>query len=60
MSEKQRAYLYRVVTAAIALLVVYGVLDESTAAEWAILAAAVLGVAEGALAAANTPTDGDG
>lgn len=60
MSEKQRAYLYRITTAAIALLVVYGVLDEGTAAEWAILAAAVLGVGEGVVAAANTPTDGDG
>jgi len=40
---KVRAYLYRVLTAAVPLLVGYGVLEDSTAAIWVGLGAAVLG-----------------
>jgi hypothetical protein len=55
-SEKTRAWLYRIVTATIALLVVYGLLDGEQAAGWTLWAAAVLAVPVGALAAANTST----
>lgn len=54
-SEKTRKWIYRIGSAVIALLVAYGLLSEAEAAEWAILLAAILGVGESSLAAANTP-----
>lgn len=42
MSEKTRAYLYRVTTAAIPLLTAYGVVSEEVAPLWVALGAAVL------------------
>jgi hypothetical protein len=47
----ERAWAYRVLVAAVPLLVGYGVLDENTAAAWLGVAAAVLGLG---LATANT------
>ena len=44
MNEQNRAYIYRVLVAAVPVAIVYGVLDEATAAVWIGLAAAVLGV----------------
>jgi hypothetical protein len=52
-NETTRAWLYRCLVAAVPVLIVYGVLDEATAAVWIGLAAAVLGVG---LAAVNTST----
>lgn len=57
MSEKTRAYLYRVSLAVLPLLVLYGVISENEAAEYALLAAALLGVGDAALAARNTTTN---
>ena len=54
--ERTRAHIYRICTALIALLAVYGLVGEAEAAQWALLAAAILGVGEGTLAAANTST----
>jgi len=53
MNEPTRAWIYRVLVAAVPVAIVYGVLDEATAAVWIGLAAAVLGVG---LAAVNTST----
>ena len=52
-NEATRAWIYRVLVAAVPVLIAYGVLDEATAAVWIGLAAAVLGVG---LAAVNTST----
>ena len=49
-----RAWLYRISLAVIALLVAYGLLGESEAAQWALLAAAVLGLGDAAVATVNT------
>ena len=55
-TEATRAWIYRVLVAAVPVAIVYGVLDEATAAVWIGLAAAVLGVG---LAAVNTTTSSD-
>lgn len=54
MSEPTRAWIYRVLTAAVPLAVAYGVVGEQDAALWLAVAAAVLGTG---LAARNTSTD---
>lgn len=54
--EHVRAWLYRVATAVVPLLVAYGVVAESEAALWIGLAGAVLAAGEGALASAFTST----
>ena len=51
-----RGWIYRTATAVIALLVVYGIVGETEAAQWALLAAAILGAGEGTLASVNTST----
>jgi hypothetical protein len=48
-----RRWLYLVTMAVIPLLVAYDVLTDTVAPLWASLAAAVLGVTSGAVAAAN-------
>lgn len=60
LPEHQRAYIYRIVLAAIPLLVLYGLLSEAEAAEWGYLVAAILGVAADSLAVKNTTTKRDG
>lgn len=50
LTRKNRARLYAVTIAVIALLVGYGVLDDGQAPLWLALAAAVLGVAAPATA----------
>ena len=60
MEEKHRAYIYRIALAVGALLVAYGLLSEGEAAQWAVLAAAVLGLSGDALAAKHTRAKGDG
>jgi hypothetical protein len=51
--EQTRAWIYRVLTAAVPLVAAYGIIDERTAALWVSLAAAILGTS---LAAYNTST----
>lgn len=53
MDEATRAWIYRVLTAVVPILIAYGVLDEQVAPLWVALGAAVLGTG---LAAANTST----
>ena len=53
MSEPTRAWLYRILVAAVPLLIAYGALDESVAPLWVALAGSVLGLG---LATANTST----
>jgi hypothetical protein len=55
-NEKTRAYIYRVLLAVLPLLVLYGIISEGEAAQYAIIGAALLGVAADALATANTKT----
>lgn len=55
-SPRTRRYLYGVLTAAVPILVAYGVIDGQTAPLWLAAGAAVLGTS---LAAANTPAGGD-
>ena len=52
-NEQTRAYIYRVLTAAVPLVTAYGILDGRTAALWLGLAGAILGTS---LAAYNTST----
>ena len=51
--EATRAWIYRVLTAAVPLVAAYGIIDERTAALWVSMAAAILGTS---LAAYNTST----
>ena len=55
-TEKQRAYIYRILLAVLPLLVLYGIISDAEAAQYAIVGAALLGVAADALATANTKT----
>ena len=52
-NEQTRAWIYRVLTAAVPLVAAYGFIDGRTAALWVSLAAAILGTS---LAAYNTST----
>lgn len=56
MSQPTRAWIYRIGVATIPLLVGYGILTEEAASDWLALFGAALGLAQSALAAANTPT----
>ena len=51
--EVTRAWIYRVLTAAVPLVAAYGFIDQRTAALWVSLAGAILGTS---LAAYNTST----
>jgi len=53
--EVTRAYIYRVLTAAVPLVTAYGIIDQRTAALWAGVIGAVCGVG---LASMNTSTKG--
>lgn len=53
MSEKKRAYFYRIAGSAATLAVAYGLVTDEKAALWVAAAAAVLGLP---MAAANTST----
>lgn len=50
-----RAWIYRVLTAAMPLAVTGGLVTDDKAQVYLLVAAAVLGVASGTLAVANTP-----
>jgi hypothetical protein len=52
-NEQTRAYIYRVLTAAVPLVAAYGFIDGRTAALWLSMCAAILGTG---LAAYNTST----
>lgn len=59
MNETTRAYIYRVIVAAIPLLVLVGVgVDSQTAENILTFAAAVLGLGASGLAVGNTSTKG--
>lgn len=51
-TQATRAWIYRVTTAAMPLLIVYGVVTDETAPLWVGMAAAILGTGT---AAAHTP-----
>jgi hypothetical protein len=51
--EQTRAWIYRVLTAAVPLVAAYGIVDGRTAALWLSMCAAILGTG---LAAYNTST----
>lgn len=53
LTPQVRRWTYGIITAAVPLLVVYGVLEAETAPLWAALAASVLGTGT---ALAHTPT----
>lgn len=52
LTPQVRTWLYRVITALVPLLIIYGVLDEQTAPLWIALAASILGTST---ALAHTP-----
>lgn len=53
MTEKTRAYIYRVLLAAQPLIIAYGLADDKTIALWLSVVSAVLGTG---LASVNTST----
>jgi uncharacterized membrane protein len=57
MTEKTRAYIYRIVIAASPIVVFYGLATAEETALWVALIANALGVA---LAVANTSTEAPG
>ena len=54
--QRTRAWIYRVAAAVVPLLVLLGVLADDVAQHVLLIAAAVLAVGEGTLAAVHTPT----
>lgn len=56
LTPQVRKWVYGIITAAVPLLVVYGIIEASTAPLWLALAASVLGTAT---ALAHTPTGGE-
>ena len=59
LDEATRAWMYRIVTSIIGLLLILGLLAEEVAQQITLIVAAVLGIGEGILATANTPTHRD-
>lgn len=59
-TAKNRAWLYRIAIAAVALAAVYGVVDPDKTALWVSLIAAVLGIAAPATALRHITPDSDG
>lgn len=57
--EKNRAYIYRILTVVVPLLTFYGFISEDAVSLWLALGAAVLSVAGPGLAARNTSTNRD-
>lgn len=58
MSAEVRAWLYRVALAAIAVAVVYGLIDQEQVPLWTTLVVAVLAVPVGTASRHVTPDDG--
>ena len=56
LTPQVRRWVYGIITAAVPLLVVYGIIEAATAPLWLALAASILGTAT---AFAHTPTGGD-
>lgn len=56
LTETRRAWLYRIALAVMALLVVYGVVDEQTGNVWLGIVFAVLGLGSSGLATIHTST----
>lgn len=59
-TAKNRAWLYRIAIAAVALAAVYGVVDPDKTALWVSVIAAVLGIAAPATALRHITPDSDG
>lgn len=59
MTRRNRLWLYTITTAAIPLLVVYGVVSADTAPLWLTLAAAILGTASPLVALGHLSPDPD-
>lgn len=59
MTEKTRAYIYRVCVAGAVVAVAYGVISEEQSALWLQVIVALLAIAPSGLAAKNTSTSGD-
>lgn len=57
MSERTRAYLYRVALAALAVLAGYGLIGADEVPLWLTLIVALLGISSTGLAVKNTSTD---
>ncbi len=53
LTERIRAFIYRIITPVSALLAFYGIADDQTVALWSAL---ILSVVSGGLAIANTST----
>lgn len=58
LTERQRAYWYRLALAVIAVLIVAGIVSGDDLPTWAELVAAALGLGSTGLATANTSTRG--
>jgi hypothetical protein len=56
MTERTRAYIYRIAMVVVPLLIAYGVISDSDAALWLGVLAAVLDLGTSALAAKHTST----
>lgn len=56
MNERTRAWIYRIAIAAVPLLVMYGLVEDSQAALWLGVIGAILGTGTNVLASANTST----
>ncbi|NKR32288.1 hypothetical protein GS504_15580 [Rhodococcus hoagii] len=57
ITQPQRAYIYRVALAVLAVLLGYGVLADGDVANLTLLIGAILGLPVAGLAAAHTPTE---
>ena len=60
MNEKTRAWIYRIAIAVVPLLVMYGLIEDSSAALWLGVVGALLGTGTNVLASANTSTKAGG
>lgn len=57
LTESTRAYIYRIVLAIFAVLILYGLIAPDQLPVWTEIAAAILAFGTNGLATANTSTD---
>lgn len=55
MTPKQRLWLYGIVTVALPILAIYGIVRQEDVDQWLLLASAILGVGGAITASANVP-----
>lgn len=60
LTPARRAWLYRLLTVVVPVLIAYGVVDGAQAALWVALAGAVLGTGTAALHTPTKTSDGGG